>query len=125
MANATPVQGLAHYVTRWLEWEKDSSWSALGVDWENGLTALVERPLLGMCMTVSLRGLPAPGEYRPRFELAYTDGHSYVLTDDERHAVHEAFTRKLGGRLILSAGSFVCEDARIGGTPGRTMWEDP
>jgi hypothetical protein len=28
-------------VTRWLEWERDSSWSALGVDWEYALTVLM------------------------------------------------------------------------------------
>lgn len=45
-ASEHPDQRLIWFtdVTRWLEWEKDSSWSALGVDWEHPLAQLT-RPL--------------------------------------------------------------------------------
>ncbi|MEU6256718.1 hypothetical protein [Streptomyces sp. NPDC047043] len=82
-------------VTRWLEWEKGSSWSDLGVDWENALTELTAQPLLGMYMTISHRAYLHLGNTARRFEVQYTDGRSELLADDERRAVHEAFTRKL------------------------------
>lgn len=45
-ASEHPDQRLIWFtdVTRWLEWEKDSSWSALGVDWEHPLAQLTRPP---------------------------------------------------------------------------------
>lgn len=82
-------------VTRWLEWEKGSSWSALGVHWQNGLTELSEQPLLGLYMTVSRRGYQHLINTARSARVTYENGDSEVLTDEERQAVHEAFARKL------------------------------
>ncbi|MBV7246433.1 hypothetical protein [Streptomyces sp. MW-W600-10] len=82
-------------VTRWLEWEKDSSWSALGVDWEHALAQLTRPPFLGLYMTVNRRAYHHLINTAERFRVTYTDGHSEVLTGEERQAVHEAFERKL------------------------------
>ncbi|MFH8886253.1 hypothetical protein [Streptomyces californicus] len=82
-------------VTRWLEWEKDSSWSALGVEWEHALAELGRLPLLGLYMTVNRRAHHHLINTAERFRVTYTDGHSEVLTDGERRAVHEAFEHKL------------------------------
>lgn len=83
-------------VTRWLEWEKNSSWSALGVDCDSALEELSRQPLLGMYVTISHRAYLHLANTARRCQVTYADGHSEVLTDEERHAVHEAFTRKLG-----------------------------
>lgn len=83
-------------VTRWLEWEKGLSWSALGVDWEDALTELSAQPLLGMFMTISCRAHLHMVNTARQCTLHHTDGQpSEVLTDDERNAVHEALTTKL------------------------------
>jgi hypothetical protein len=82
-------------VTRWLEWEKDSSWRALGVDWEYALTKLPELPILGLYMTINHRAYHHLINTAERYQLMYTDGSSEMLTDEERQAVHEAFARKL------------------------------
>ncbi|MEU3053501.1 hypothetical protein [Streptomyces griseus] len=82
-------------VTRWLEWEKDSSWSALGVDWEYALAQLTRPPFLGLYMTVNRRAYHHLINTAERFRVTYTDGHSEVLTGEERQAVHEAFEHKL------------------------------
>ncbi|OKJ41244.1 hypothetical protein AMK24_05215 [Streptomyces sp. CB02366] len=82
-------------VTRWLEWEKGSSWSALGVEWEHALAELARLPLLGLYMTVNRRAYHHLINTAERFRVTYTDGHSEVLTDGERRAVHEAFEHKL------------------------------
>ncbi len=82
-------------VTRWLEWEKDSSWSALGVEWEHALAELARLPLLGLYMTVNRRAYHHLINTAERFRVTYTDGHSEVLTEGERRAVHEAFEHKL------------------------------
>ncbi|MEU7597312.1 hypothetical protein AB0B79_30410 [Streptomyces sp. NPDC039022] len=83
-------------VTRWLDGVKGNSWSALGVDWEAALAELPAQPLLGMFMTISRRAHMHMVNAAERSEMHYTGGHpSEVLTDDERHAVHNAFVRKL------------------------------
>lgn len=82
-------------VTRWLEWEKGTSWSALNVDWEYALRELPGLPHLGLRMTISRRAYHHLINTAERFEVMYTDGSSEVLTDEEREAVHEAFTRTL------------------------------
>lgn len=82
-------------VTRWLEWEKNSNWSALGVDWQYALAQLPKLPLLGLYMTISRRGYHHLVNTAKHFRLTYTDGNSEVLTDEERQAVHAAFERQL------------------------------
>src|SRR6201999_2478624 len=82
-------------VTRWLAWEKDSSWSALGVDWEYALGKLPELHFLGLYLTVNRRAHHHLIDTAKQFQVTYTNGHSEVLTDEERQAVHEAFQHKL------------------------------
>jgi hypothetical protein len=92
-----PDQGVVWFsdVTRWLEWEKDSSWSILDVDWEHALEQLPELPLLGLYMTVSRRAYTHLVNTAEVFELIYTDGTREVLSDAERDDVHEALRQKL------------------------------
>ncbi|WFE60101.1 hypothetical protein [Micromonospora sp. WMMD712] len=82
-------------VTRWLEWEKGRSWSTLGVDWESALGELLHLPFLGLYLTISGRAYHHLINTAKCFRVTYADGFSEVLTDQEREAVHEAFTRTL------------------------------
>ncbi|GAB1818187.1 hypothetical protein HerbRD11066_13510 [Herbidospora sp. RD11066] len=82
-------------ITRWLEWEKGSSWRALDVDWEYALEELPERPLLGLYLTVSKRAYWYLINTAKRHEVFYTNGYSEILTDEERVAVHDDFARRL------------------------------